>query len=185
MRKLKYHEKKLLKKVNFLDWKKEDGHREAQVSQRYHATHRDDYKKYSGLCRMVQKLVNILMKMEPKDPFRIEMTDMLLEKLYNIGVLPSKHNADALKVCERITVSSFFRRRLATVLVRLKFCEHLKEAITYIEQGHLRVGPETITDPAFLVTRNMEDFITWVDSSKIKRKVLEYNDQLDDYDAMT
>jgi U3 small nucleolar ribonucleoprotein protein IMP3 len=46
MRKLKYHEKKLLKKVNFLDWKKEDGHREAQVSQRYHATHRDDYKKY-------------------------------------------------------------------------------------------------------------------------------------------
>jgi hypothetical protein len=37
--------------------------------------------RYSGLCRMVQKLVNILMKMEPKDPFRIEMTDMLLEKL--------------------------------------------------------------------------------------------------------
>lgn len=30
----------------------------------------------------------------------------------------------------------------------------------------------------------MEDFITWVDSSKIKRKVLEYNDKLDDYDAM-
>ena len=77
------------------------------------------------------------------------------------------------------------RRRLSTVLVRLKFCEHLKEAITYIQQGHVRVGPETVTDPAFLVTRNMEDFVTWVDSSKIKRKVLQYNDQLDDYDAMT
>jgi ribosomal protein S4 len=77
------------------------------------------------------------------------------------------------------------RRRLSTVLVRLKFCEHLKEAVTYIEQGHIRVGPETVTDPAFLVTRNMEDFVTWVDSSKIKRKVLQYNDQLDDYDAMT
>ena len=47
------------------------------------------------------------------------------------------------------------------------------------------MGPETVTDPAFLVTRNMEDFVTWVDSSKIKRKVLQYNDQLDDYDAMT
>lgn len=76
------------------------------------------------------------------------------------------------------------RRRLSTVLVRLKFAEHLREAVTYIEQGHIRVGPETVTDPAFLVTRNMEDFITWVDSSKIKRKVLQYNDKLDDYDAM-
>lgn len=76
------------------------------------------------------------------------------------------------------------RRRLSTVLVKLKFAEHLKEAVTYIEQGHIRVGPETVTDPAFLVTRNMEDFVTWVDSSKIKRKVLEYNERLDDYDAM-
>ena len=76
------------------------------------------------------------------------------------------------------------RRRLSTILVRLKFAEHLKEAVTYIEQGHIRVGPETITDPAYHVTRNMEDFITWVDSSKIKRKVLQYNNKLDDYDLM-
>lgn len=62
--------------------------------------------------------------------------------------------------------------------------DNLKEAITYIEQGHIRVGPETVTDPAFLVTRNMEDFITWVDSSKIKRRIHFYNDKLDDYDLM-
>ncbi|RVW98010.1 U3 small nucleolar ribonucleoprotein IMP3 [Vitis vinifera] len=81
MRKLKFHEKKLLKKVNFLEWKREGGHREAHVMHRYHVTGRDDYKKYSGLCRMVQKLVNILKQMDPRDPFRIEMTDTLLEKL--------------------------------------------------------------------------------------------------------
>ena len=73
---------------------------------------------------------------------------------------------------------------MASVLVYLKFAGHLKEAVTYIEQGHIRVGPDTITDPAFLVTRNMEDFVTWVDSSKIKRKVDAYNEKLDDYDAM-
>ncbi|OWM84708.1 U3 small nucleolar ribonucleoprotein protein IMP3 [Punica granatum] len=181
MRKLKFHEKKLLKKVNFLEWKREGGHREAQVMHRYHVTGRDDYKKYSSLCRMVQKLVSILKQMDPRDPFRIEMTDMLLDKLYNMGVIPTRKS---LALCDRLSVSSFCRRRLSTVLVRLKFAEHLKEAITYIEQGHIRVGPETVTDPAFLVTRNMEDFITWVDSSKIKRKVLQYNDKLDDYDAM-
>lgn len=30
----------------------------------------------------------------------------------------------------------------------------------------------------------MEDFVTWVDTSKIKRKVLKYNDKLDDYDLL-
>nr|CAB3467646.1 unnamed protein product [Digitaria exilis] len=156
MRKLKHHEKKLLKKTNFLEYKREGGHREALVTQRYRLVERDDYKKYNGICLMVQKLVNIIKQMDPRDPFRIEVTEMLLDKL----------------------------RRLATVMVKLKFAEHLKEAVTYIEQGHVRVGPDTVTDPAFLVTRNMEDFITWVDSSKIKRKVMEYNDALDDYDAM-
>ena len=51
-------------------------------------------------------------------------------------------------------------------------------------QGHVRVGTDTVTDPAFLVTRAMEDFVTWVDTSKIKRKVLKYNDAVDDYDLL-
>ncbi|KDP24329.1 hypothetical protein JCGZ_25625 [Jatropha curcas] len=181
MRRLDYHEKKLLKKVNFLQWKREGGHREAMVMQRYHIGERDDYKKYSSMCRMVQKLVNILKQMDARDSYRIEMTDMLLEKLYNMGVISSRKS---LALCDRLSVSSFCRRRLSNVMVRLKFAEHLKEAITYIEQGHIRVGPDTVTDPAFLVTRNMEDFVTWVDTSKIKRKVLQYNEKLDDYDAM-
>ncbi|CAK7335275.1 unnamed protein product [Dovyalis caffra] len=149
--------------------------------QRYHIVERDDYKKYSNICRMVQKLTNILKQIDPRDPYRVEMTATLLEKLYNMGVIPSRKS---LALCDRLSVSSFCRRRLSTVLMRLKFAEHLKEAITYIEQGHIRVGPDTVTDPAFLVTRNMEDFVTWVDTSKIKRKVLEYNENLDDYDAM-
>lgn len=37
--------------------------------------------RYSSLCRMAQKLVNILKQMDPRDPYRIEMTDALLEKL--------------------------------------------------------------------------------------------------------
>jgi len=181
MRKLKFHEKKLLKKVNFIEYKNEGGHREALVTRRYNLIERDDYKKYSSICKMAQKLVSILKKMDPRDPYRIEMTDMLLEKLYNMGVIPTK---SSLVTCEKLSVSALCRRRLASMLVRLKFAEHMKEAVTYIEQGHVRIGPDTITDPAFLVTRNLEDFITWVDSSKIKRKVMEYNERLDDYDMM-
>jgi U3 small nucleolar ribonucleoprotein protein IMP3 len=70
------------------------------------------------------------------------------------------------------------------VLVRCKMAETLKESCTFIEQGHVRVGPDTVTDPAFLVTRDMEDFVTWVDTSKIKRKVMKYDDRLDDYELL-
>ncbi|PKA58824.1 40S ribosomal protein S9-2 [Apostasia shenzhenica] len=181
MRKLKYHEQKLLKKVNFLEYKREGGHREALITRRYLLVQRDDYKRYSTICRMVQKLVHILKQIDPRDPYRIQMTDALLEKLYNMGVISTKKS---LVKCEKLTVSSFCRRRLATVLVHLKFAEHLREAVTYIEQGHIRVGPDAVTDPAYLVTRNMEDFITWVDSSKIRRKVMQYNERLDDYDVL-
>jgi U3 small nucleolar ribonucleoprotein protein IMP3 len=44
------------------------------------------------------------------------------------------------------------------------------------------VGTNVITDTAYLVTRSMEDFVTWVDSSKVKRNILKYRDKLDDFE---
>eukprot|EP00878_Enallax_costatus_P040640 GHUV01046970.1.p1 GENE.GHUV01046970.1~~GHUV01046970.1.p1 ORF type:complete len:101 (+),score=17.67 GHUV01046970.1:419-721(+) len=96
-----------------------------------------------------------------------------------MGVLPTHKS---LVQTEQLATAAFCRRRLAVVMVRLKMSETVREAATFIEQGHVRVGPNTITDPAYHVTRNMEDFVTWVDTSRIKRKVQKYNDALDDYD---
>jgi|Transcript_24833 U3 small nucleolar ribonucleoprotein protein IMP3 len=181
MRILKHHEKKLLKKVDFLEWKSENGAREVQVMRRYHVQDRDDYKKYNKLCGMVTRLVSVLKKMDSRDPVRVALTEQLLQKLYALSVVPTKKS---LALCNKLSVSSFCRRRLAVVMVRLKMAETLRESVTFIEQGHVRVGPETVTDPAFLVTRSFEDFVTWVDTSKIKRKVMKYNDKLDDYDLL-
>jgi U3 small nucleolar ribonucleoprotein protein IMP3 len=46
------------------------------------------------------------------------------------------------------------------------------------------VGPTVVTDPALTVPRNMEDYVTWVDQSKIRRTVQRYNDKLDDFDLL-
>mmetsp|Transcript_2349 Transcript_2349/g.3900 ORF Transcript_2349/g.3900 Transcript_2349/m.3900 type:complete len:185 (-) Transcript_2349:420-974(-) len=181
MRELKHHEKKLLKKVDFLRWKSTDNIRELQVMRRYHIQDRDDYKKYNKICGMVTKLTSVLKQLDPTDPLRIELTDQLLDKLHSMGVLPMKKS---LVQCDKLATAAFCRRRVAVVMVRLKMAETLREASTFIEQGHVRVGPQTVTDPAFHVTRSMEDFVTWVDTSKIKRKVLAYNDRLDDYDLL-
>ena len=69
-------------------------------------------------------------------------------------------------------------------LSRLRIKQH-EDGVLGDMQGHVRVGTDTVTDPAFLVTRAMEDFVTWVDTSKIKRKVLKYNDAVDDYDLLS
>lgn len=62
--------------------------------------------------------------------------------------------------------------------------ETVQAATKIIEQGHVRVGTDAITDPAYLVTRNMEDFVTWVDGSKIRRNILKYREKLDDFDLL-
>ncbi|KAI9266508.1 30S ribosomal protein S4 [Phascolomyces articulosus] len=175
MRQLKYHEQKLLKKVDFLQWKKEDNIREIKVIRRYHLQQREDYHKYNKLAGNIKQLANKISLLDSRDPFRTEQEKALLDKLYSMGIITS---TSKFSDCNKVTVSAFCRRRLPIVMCRLKMAETVKEAVTFVEQGHVRVGPQTITDTAFLVTRTMEDFVTWVDTSKIKRKIMKYNDKV-------
>lgn len=45
VRKLKYHEQKLLKKVDFISWKVDKNVREVQILKKYRITKREDYSK--------------------------------------------------------------------------------------------------------------------------------------------
>jgi U3 small nucleolar ribonucleoprotein protein IMP3 len=181
MRELKHHEKKLLRGVDLYSWKKEDNLRVAKIMRRYHIQNRDDYTAYVRICGMVTKLSAKLKTLKPEDPFRVAMTDQLLTKLEDLGLI---NKATSLKNAEDITASAICRRRLPVVMVRLKMAQTLKAAITFIESGQIRVGPHCVTDPAFLVAKNMEDYVTWVDSSKVRRTVQKYNDKLDDFDLL-
>ncbi|KAI9189490.1 U3 small nucleolar ribonucleoprotein imp3 [Blastocladiella emersonii ATCC 22665] len=181
VRQLKYHEQKLLKKVDFMSWKNEQTLREVEVMRRYHIQRREDYTKYNRLCGEMRQLAHRISLLDARDPFKLHKADALLTKLYNMGLIANKQSLSAV---EKISVSAVCRRRLPIVMVRLKMAETVKEAVTFVEQGHVRVGPNVVTDPAFLVTRTFEDFITWVDTSKIKRKIMKYNDKLDDFDLL-
>jgi len=182
MRELKFHEKKLLKKVDFLNWKQDASHREIKVIRRYHIQDREDYHKYNRLCGSMRSLAHRIALLPAQDPFRARMEAQILSKLYDMGVL----NLDSRlsDVENKLTVAAFCRRRLGVVMTRLKMAETVSAAVKFIEQGHVRVGPDTITDPAYLVTRSMEDFVTWVDTSKLRRTIMKYNDELDDFDLL-
>jgi U3 small nucleolar ribonucleoprotein protein IMP3 len=181
MRELKFHEKKLLKKVDFFSWKSENLTRETGIIKKYLLQDREDYVKYSRIVGSVTSLCFKLRALPPTDELRHQLSVQVLQKLHNMGVINSTASLSAI---EKLAVSAFCRRRLPVVMVRLKMSENLKEATTFIEQGHIRVGPNVITDPAFLVTRTFEDYVTWVDSSKIKKTIMKYNDKLDDYDLL-
>jgi U3 small nucleolar ribonucleoprotein protein IMP3 len=99
-----------------------------------------------------------------------------------MGILPTTSKLSSVE--NSVTVSAFCRRRLPVVMTRLRMAETVQAATKIIEQGHVRVGTEPITDTAYLVTKSMEDFVTWVDGSKIKRNILQYRDKLDDFDLL-
>jgi U3 small nucleolar ribonucleoprotein protein IMP3 len=181
MRQLKHHEKKLLRKVDLYSWKNEDNLRVAKILRRYHISNRDDYTAYSRICGMVTKLATKIQTLPQEDPFRIAMTDQLLKKLSDLGIIT---NTTSLKSALDVTASAICRRRLPVVMMRLKMAPTLKAAVTFIESGQVRVGPHSVTDPAFVVSKAMEDYVTWTDTSKIRRTVQKYNDKLDDFDLL-
>ncbi|KAJ3518257.1 hypothetical protein NMY22_g13769 [Coprinellus aureogranulatus] len=182
VRQLKFHEKKLLKKVDFLNWKQDANLREVKVMRRYHIQDREDYHKYNKLAGSLRAFAHRISLLPPQDPFRTKMEGQLLSKLYDMGILNTA--AKLSDVENKLTVAAFCRRRLAVFMTMSKMAETVSAAVKFIEQGHVRVGPDTITDPAYLVTRHMEDYVTWVDTSKLKRVVMEYNDELDDFDLL-
>ncbi|KAK6641386.1 hypothetical protein RUM44_013097 [Polyplax serrata] len=178
VRKLKFHEKKLLKKVDFIAWEVDNNLHEIKIMKRFHIQKREDYTLYNKIAREVRDLARKIKLLNAKDPFRIDCSAKLLEKCYILGLIPSKWD---LSLCDKITASSFCRRRLPVIMVKSKMVENLQAANEIIEQGHVRVGPELVKDPAFLVTRHLEDFITWVDTSTIRKHILNYNQERDDY----
>lgn len=181
LRKLKFHEQKLLRKVDFVEWKSDQNVREIKVLRRYHVLRREDYVHYNRLVGEIRRVAHRLKALDPKDPYRVRTTEQLVEKLYAMGILTTKRS---LAAAEAVPASAFCRRRLPVVMARLKMAETLREATAFVEQGHVRVGPEVVTDPAFLVTRSMEDHVQWVDSSKIRRTIQAYHDKLDDYELL-
>ncbi|CAH0405685.1 unnamed protein product [Chilo suppressalis] len=181
VRKLKFHEQKLLKKVDFISWKVDNNLHEVKVMKKYYIQKREDYTKYNKLSRDIRDLANKIKDIDASLGFRNESSAQLLEKLYQMGLIPTRWD---LALAASVSASAFCRRRLPVVMVRNKMSENLKEATKYIEQGHVRVGPEVVKDPAFLVTRSLEDFVTWVDGSAIRRHVMEYNDMRDDFDMI-
>ncbi|VDN00930.1 unnamed protein product [Thelazia callipaeda] len=185
-------------KVDFISWELDNNVHEAKILRRYHIKNRQHYSVYNTLAAnvsgidyssgiighdiyhrtLIREIALKLKELPLNDPFRLKTVREFLEKLYAVGLIPT---ADTLERASKLTASSFCRRRLPVVMKKLEMAETVKNASDLVEQGHVRVGTEMITDPAFLVTRNMQDCVTWTKDSKIRTHILNYNNERDDF----
>ncbi|XP_075252550.1 U3 small nucleolar ribonucleoprotein IMP3-like [Convolutriloba macropyga] len=181
MRQLKHHEQKLLKKVDFINWEIDNNEHILKIMRRYNLRKREEYIAYKQLVAEVRKLAEKLKELDTNDKFRNVNVIRLVQKLYLMGAIPSDRSFAAV---DKLTVSSFCRRRLPVVMTKLKMAQDVQVATQMIEHGHVKVGTELVTDPAFLVTRRSEDLVMWTENSKYKRHIATYNEQVDDFDLM-
>lgn len=132
--------------------------------------------RYNKLVREIKVLAQKIMEL-PVDGFRVRHSGLLVERLHSMGVIETKR----LKKCQKLSVKSFCRRRLPVFIISSgMFNGPLEMAVKYVQHGHVRVGPHVVKDPAFLVTRQHEDFLSW--DEKMRQKIDTYNDTRDDYE---
>lgn len=180
VRKLKYHESKLLKKVDFVNWKRDKSVHKATLMSQFHIHDEKEFDEYQRAVYNLQKLSQMLQQLPKDDAFRMVITKRICDRLYDLGIinLPEK----GLYIIDRLHVSNFARRRLGVMMRTKKLVTDLTQADKFIQQGHVKVGPDTIRNPAYIISRKKEDFVTWADESAFRRKIGEFKGQEDDYD---
>lgn len=114
---------RLLRKVDFLEWKSDQGHREHDVMRRYHIQDPQTYHKYNKICGSIRNLGHRLALLDPQDPVRRKHEELLLEKLHVMGILAQKTKMSDVE--NKVTVAAFCRRRLPIIMTRLKMCENV------------------------------------------------------------
>lgn len=172
MRKLKYHEQKILKKVDFVNWR--HNIKEVAIMRRYNID-RHEYQAYLKLSIDIKQVAQAIIDVKDES-VRTRLSQMLTDKLYSMGLIKTRR----IKKCLTIDVKAFCRRRLPVYMIQsAMFNGPLSVAVKYVQHGHIRVGPRTIRDPAAFITLDQEDYITWDD--KFKRKIDEYRGEQDDY----
>jgi U3 small nucleolar ribonucleoprotein protein IMP3 len=94
-----------------------------------------------------RQLAHLLSNLDPADPFRVQQEEIMLEKLWQLGILKQNRAQGAgLSSMEKdVTVSAIARRRLAILMVRISMVPDVKSSTRFIEQGHVRVGSEVVT----------------------------------------
>jgi len=96
-----------------------------------------------------------------------EAEKILLDKLYRLGLLEKNATLDDVL---SLTVEDILERRLQTMVFKKNLANTPKHARQLIVHGHIAVDGRRTIYPSFLVTRELEDKISFYKDSPLAKK---------------
>ncbi len=86
----------------------------------------------------------------------------LLNKLHSLSLIGANAQLDDVLALQ---LTNVLERRLQTLLVRKGLATTMKQARQFIVHQHIKVGGKSITAPSYLVSKNEENNLTFLEKS--------------------
>jgi len=157
MRKIKKKFKKPTK-----PWDKERMGKESVLMKTFGLRRKREIWKAESILRSFRRRARDLAASRDKEQEKI-----LLDKIYKMGLLGKNANLDDIL---SLTIDNLLERRLQTIVFKKEMANTPKQARQFITHGHIAVESKRIIYPSFIVTRELEDKISYYGNSPIKIK---------------
>jgi len=151
--------KKKLKKPR-APWDKERINKENELMKAYGLRRKREIWKAESSLRSFRGRARDLAAKKDKDQEKV-----LLEKLHKMGLLGKDASLDDVL---GLTVEKILDRRLQTFVFKSKLANTPKQARQLITHGHIAVEGRRTIYPSFIVTRDLEDQISFYKGLSIK-----------------
>jgi small subunit ribosomal protein S4 len=93
---------------------------------------------------------------------------VLIDKLHKMGLLEKDASVDAVL---SLTSEKLLERRLQTFVFKKNLANTIRHSRQLITHGHIAVDGRKIVYPSFIVTRGLEDKISFYKSPKLKAPI--------------
>ena len=157
MRRLKKKYKKPRK-----PWDKARIEKEKELMKKYGLRRKREIWRAEAILRNFRRRARELAAKKDKETEKI-----LLDKLYRLGLLEKNATLDDVL---SLTVEDILERRLQTMVFKKNLANTPKHARQLIVHGHIAVDGRRTIYPSFLVTRELEDKISFYKDSPLAKK---------------
>jgi len=178
MRKFKPHEKRLLRKVDFLKWDT-DNIASKIVKRKYNLSSNKEYNFFNRTVGLIKKLHSVLSHLDNNNKTKKRISESLVYKLQELGVMKKEDDFESLK---KMTVSDFLERQITFVMKKIKIGNSVKENIKLIKTGQVKLGSKIVTNDKLLIPKKYEKFIELKPTGKISKSIKRFYNKDDDYE---
>jgi len=141
-------------------WDKERMDKEDQLMKIFGLRRKHEIWKAESILRSFRRRARNLAAKRDKEQEKI-----LLDKLYKMGLLDKNASLDDVL---SLTIENLLGRRLQTIILKKNMANTPKQARQVITHGHIAVEGRRTIYPSFIVTRDLENQISFYKGSPIK-----------------